>query len=315
MANSTALNNSTTQEPIYNSKIHEILRMSLMAFMLFCFFIFFYLFVVILHVFFTNPHVREIARYVLFVHMLINDVIYLVVSFLLILFIMFSKHLPVLLCYIFYFIAIVCFRITPYNLALMCLERYVAIFFPLSHAELCTVQRSNAAIAVIWIIGIIPEVVELIVLNLLVEKNFFFLNVVCNRQSLTVSPAQNTMRSFTLIISFTVVAGIILFTYIKVMTAARQLGSSKSSALRAGKTVMLHAFQLLLCMTSFTSLFTETYVRDDLKIFPIINYCVYMFIPRFVSPLIYGMRDKVFRKYIRICSCKRINSKVNVKKK
>ncbi|XP_075449585.1 odorant receptor 131-2-like [Ascaphus truei] len=299
MANSTALYSNITRVSVDSSKNAETVKTALIILLVLCFCIFLYFLTIILCVYFTTAHIRENTRYVLFVHMLINDTLYLVLGLTLLVAALYKVYLPVSLCYVLVTIVSISFRVTPYNLAVMALERYVAICYPLRHTELCTTQRSHAAIAVIWTVGLIPNVADLIALSSSVETTFFSLNVICSWASLLKAPVQNTMRSITLILSFTLVGLIIVYTYIRIMLVVQKLGSGKSSAFTAGKTVMLHAFQLLLCMTAFTSHFTEPYLKDYFAFLSVTNFLLFTCLPRFLSPLIYGIRDKVFRKYIK----------------
>ncbi|MEE6473257.1 hypothetical protein FKM82_009915 [Ascaphus truei] len=299
MANSTALHSNITQVSVDSNKNTETVRMALLILVVLCFCFFLYFLTIMLFVYFTTAHIRENTRYVLFVHMLINDTLYLVLGLILLVAALYKVYLPVSLCYVLVNICSISFIVTPYNLAVMALERYVAICYPLRHAELCTPQRSHVAIAVIWAVGLIPNVADLIVLSSSVETKYFSLNVICSWAKLLKAPVQNTMRSITLILSFTMVGLIIMYTYIRIMQVARKLGSGKSSAFTAGKTVMLHAFQLLLCMTAFSSHFMETYLKDNITFLSITNFLLFMCLPRFLSPFIYGIRDEVFRKYIK----------------
>ncbi|MEE6473264.1 hypothetical protein FKM82_009919 [Ascaphus truei] len=298
MANSTALHSNITQVSVNSNKNIETVRMALLILVVLCFCFFLYFLTIMLFVYFTTAHIRENTRYVLFVHMLINDTLYLVLGLTLLLTFLYVVYLPVLIYYFLVALSSTSFMVTPYNLAVMALERYVAICYPLRHAELCTPQRSHAAIAIIWAVGLIPNVADFIVLCASVETKYFSLNVISSTARLLKAPVQNTMRSVTLILSFGLVGLIIVYTYIRIMLVARKLGSGKSSAFTAGKTVMLHAFQLLLCMTAFSSHFTETYLKDYVTFLPITNFLLFMCLPRFLSPFIYGIRDEVFRKYI-----------------
>ncbi|XP_075449578.1 odorant receptor 131-2-like [Ascaphus truei] len=298
MANSTALHSNITQVSVDSNKNIESLRMAYLILLVLCFCIFLYFLTIILSVYFTTAHIRENTRYVLFVYMLINDTLYLVLGFFLVVFNIYVINLPVPLCIVLVILSLTSFMATPYYLAVMSLERYVAICYPLRHAQLCTPQRSHAAIAIIWAVGFSPCVADFIALSSSVETKYFSLSGICGRPMLIKTPMQNNMRYITIIFSFTLVGLIIVYTYIRIMLIARKLSSNKSSAFKAGKTVILHAFQLLLCMSAFTSHFTETYLKDYFAFFPITNFLLLMCLPRFLSPFIYGIRDEVLRKYI-----------------
>ncbi|XP_075053745.1 odorant receptor 131-2-like [Mixophyes fleayi] len=301
MVNSTFINTAIKAAFLHSDTLYLVL----VSLTLICFCLFIYFMAIILSVYFTTAHVQEDARYILFIHMLINDTVYLTLG----LFVFFTTayliYFPVPICYILVTLSTMGFAVTPYNLAVMCLERYIAICFPLRHAAFCTRKKSFVAIAVIWIIGFIPNLADFIILCFSVENNFFPFYCLCVRSVFMFSKAQNNLWSITHVLTFSLVGLIIVFTYIKIMLVALKINSGKSFASKAGKTVILHAFQLLLCLTAFTYTITEAYLRKHLYMLPLINFFFFMCLPRFISPLIYGIRDEVFSKCIkRFVLCK-----------
>ncbi|XP_056415989.1 odorant receptor 131-2-like [Hyla sarda] len=265
----------------------------ILTFLCFCFFLYFIS--ILLIVYFTTPQVRETSRYVLFAHMLVNDTLYLLLGFFLVLA---YKHLyiPVPICYFVIAITTASFRVTPYNLAVMALERYLAICYPLRYSMFCTVKRTYSVITAMWVLGFFPNAADLVVLSTSVKKSFFSQKLICKQEELIVEPVQNTIRSITFIGSLILVALVILFTYVKVMVIAWKSGCSSSSASKAGRTVMLHTIQLLLSIVSLTSNITECYGGNYMVM---INFLLFMCFPRLLSPLIYGIRDEVFSKCIK----------------
>ncbi|OCT96421.1 hypothetical protein XELAEV_18014099mg [Xenopus laevis] len=296
MSNATSLYSNTT---MVSSKTLEIVKTTLFLGTFLCFCSFLYFVSVILNVFFSTPHVREIARYVFFVHMLFNDSLHLFVSLFLLMAFLYLIYMPAPFCYFILTLATSTFRVTPYNLAAMALERYIAICFPLRHVELCTVQKTNVAIALIWVVGLIPNVADLIVMASSLKTNFLTLYVICNREALTFNKLQFTIVTIVYIASLALVGLIIIYTYIRVMLVAWKVGSGKSSAFKAAKTILLHGAQLLLYMVSLVSSFTLTSFSDYSFLVSIVSFLLFMCLPRFLSPFIYGIRDEVFRKRIR----------------
>ncbi|KAK1902334.1 Odorant receptor 131-2 [Dissostichus eleginoides] len=105
------------------------------------------------------------------------------------------------------------------------------------------------------------------------------------------------------------VALTLLYTYCKIMLAAQAASTGLASVKRARNTVLLHGLQLLLCMLAFV---VPSLQADLISLFPrfsleirYIFFLVVYIIPRFLSPVIYGFRDEHFRKYwTRYLSCR-----------
>ncbi|XP_018425197.1 PREDICTED: olfactory receptor 52A1-like [Nanorana parkeri] len=312
MTNISAIQRNITQVAGISSL--EIMRLTLLGITLTSFILFSYVMAVMLSVCFTSTVARQEVRYILFTHMLVTDLVYLLLSLFLFLAFFYPTKYPAPFCYIMVFVTSTSLKITPYNLAIMSLERYVAICFPLRHREICTLHRMGIAIAIIWVIALLPNVADFFVLILSVQKTFFSQNVVliCSRSSFIVTSVQNTIRLASHASTFSLVGLIIIFTYIKIMLVAFKVDSGKSSASKAGRTVMLHAIQLLLCMMAFSYSIFEIILKDYISLLPIINFCFFMCLPRFISPFIYGIRDKLFRKQIQkfiFCGFQKCSSK------
>lgn len=288
MANTTYVHNN------WNLIVH----MSLLPLAVVCFGVFLFIMAVILKVYVTTPNIRDSARYVLFAHMLISDTLFFVVGFFLLLASLFAVNLLIPICYIFVTLGSLTFRVTPYILAAMALERYVSVCFPLRHAELCTGPRSNTAILVIWAVGLVPNAIDFISIMTSVPMDFFTRDKVCTWHMFDLSSLQNSMRNITLILSIALVGLVILYTYVNIMVVALKIGSRKSCAFKAARTVMLHAFQLLLCVTSLSEPFL-TMQQENLRVFiSTLHFLLLTCFPRFFSPLIYGVRDEFLRKCI-----------------
>ncbi|XP_073525064.1 odorant receptor 131-2-like [Phyllobates terribilis] len=292
----------------------EVLRISVFIPTFLCFFFFLYFIAVMLSIFFRSPSARESARYVLFAHMLINDTMYLALGIFLFVFYFYPVTFPVPFCYLLVIMSSTTLKVTPFNLAAMSLERYIAICYPLRHGEFCTVHRCGIAILVMWTTVLIPHIVDVIILIFSVETSYFLLYLKCGRINLGFTPAQEIIRVFSNAFTFSLAGLIIIFTYAKIMMVAMKINSGKASASKAGKTIILHAFQLLLCMTSLTYRIVEMQFLDNIILLAVINFCFFMCLPRLISPLIYGIRDELFSSNMKkhfLCNWLKMSFKVS----
>uniref|UniRef100_H3AEV8 G-protein coupled receptors family 1 profile domain-containing protein n=1 Tax=Latimeria chalumnae TaxID=7897 RepID=H3AEV8_LATCH len=296
MENDTSGNINGTQVAS-SSHVNSFIRFTFMfAFILFSL----YVFILMFQTFFSTRAFQESCRYALFVHMLLNDTMQLLVTVILTTLIKLMLNLPVPICSVLILISAVTYVSTPLNLAVMSLERYVAVCFPLRHAEICCVERVWIAMMVIWITGSSAYIADIILLGVLAKKSFFSTNVLCIHESLTVNSVQYILVAVFEIIILLLVAMTIICTYIKIMLAARKVNADKGSVSKAHKTVLLHAFQLTLCIISFIHPFTDqiliklnTWLQQNLNY---INFFVFGLFTKFLSPMIYGLRDEAFRK-------------------
>ncbi|KAL4593350.1 olfactory receptor 11A1-like [Arapaima gigas] len=93
---------------------------------------------------------RETSRYILFAHMLFNHILHLVTSMVLYVCSILSVNIIQTFCTFLMLISTTTFINEPLNLAVMSLERYVAVCFPLRHGELSTPERTFFTLAAIW---------------------------------------------------------------------------------------------------------------------------------------------------------------------
>ncbi len=240
---------------------------------------------------------HETPRYILFGHMLMNDSVLLLLTT--IMYTMGSYYLQVTraICTLLVFISYCTFRNAPLTLALMSLERYVAICFPLRHCNIATPQRTGIAIGIIWLLGSINIITD-IILVLIINPSLFIEVLFCTQEQLFLFKWQLDKYQGFDVLYFVFVAVIIIFTYISIMITARSISSDKDSAKKALKTVLLHLIQLGLCLTSFLyatinkAIYT---VSDSSSLFinlRYLNFLIILMLPRCLSPLIYGMRDE-----------------------
>uniref|UniRef100_W5MLF5 G-protein coupled receptors family 1 profile domain-containing protein n=1 Tax=Lepisosteus oculatus TaxID=7918 RepID=W5MLF5_LEPOC len=254
--------------------------------------------------YFKHPIFYENSRYVLFVHLVINDVFELSVALTLHIWSEVKPFIFVPVCYFYLILAVNTTLNTPLNLAVMCLERYIAICYPLRHSQICSLQRTYIAIGVIWFIGFIPPITDLFIVLAVEQTSFFSTSIYCLRENFFRVSYQYDKRVFIKTLYFSVVWLVIVCTYLRIMFAARSASSSeKTSAKKARNTILLHGLQLLLAMLTFIAPFTENFFwsfpSGMLLDLHYVRYFLVYIIPRTLSPVIYGLRDENFRKHLK----------------
>ncbi|RXN20192.1 olfactory receptor 2AK2-like protein [Labeo rohita] len=266
----------------------------------------------LVYTFFKNPVLAQEPRYILYMQLIINDIITLSVSVILFMFVYLLPKINVAICCVFIFIGSSVYKNTPLNLAGMAIERFVAVCYPLHHARICTVQNTKILIGIIWLVGAVPAVVDLLVVIILRPLSFFTSSRKCYHRNVF-DFEYNIISHAVFNIGYMCLVWVLLFyTYFKVLFSAKAAASEPAQAQKARRTILLHGVQLLLCTLS---LFTAVLDGALTSFFPyyrsIIYFCTFLLtsiLPRLLSPLIYGMRDQKFKKYMKsslMCGYKR----------
>ncbi|XP_034404892.1 odorant receptor 131-2-like [Cyclopterus lumpus] len=284
------------------SKSLSVIIKVFMVMPLFCFFL--YCIAVMLHIFASHRHYLDSTRYILFTYMLINDTFQLSSSVLLFFFVMGKMKLSMIYCASLVFLSSVTFQNTPLILATMSLERYVAILYPLQRPA---VWRSDRIWVIILSMLLTTSISNIVNYSIGVSDSaavdILSTPVLCKVTVINTSQIQILFQVGVYIFLFALVTVVILFTYLRILLETRKMRQSKVSGSKAMHTVLLHGFQLLLCILAFINPITETlivlhsnWLPEDIAFF---NYFCFILTPRFLSPLIYGFRDQNLRGSLR----------------
>ncbi|KAM9359572.1 odorant receptor 131-2-like [Symphorus nematophorus] len=249
--------------------------------------------------FFQKECFYKSARYLLFAVTLLSDSLILFMSDILLILTHFECTLEVWLCIIISVVVFLYVMVTPVTLTAMTLERYVAICMPLRHAELCSTRSTMHCILIIHGLSSVPCIVILSTFFASASFSLYKQYKLCSVEMFILYRWQAHLRSAISQFYFLIMCTIIVFSYVKIMKVAKAAsGENEKSMWKGLRTVILHAFQLLLCLIQLWCPFIENVVLQiNVRLFinvRYINYVLFSLAPRCLSPLIYGLRDDIF---------------------
>lgn len=250
-------------------------------------------------------------RYILFIHLVVNDMIQVTLTIIMFVLSYTIYKIHISICCTLLLLALVTTENTPLNLVCMVMECYVAICFPLHHVQICTIKRTLTLIGLIWTTTAFSALSDLVITLATENLDFFHSQVFCIRQTAFPHPIITKKRDITYSGFLVIVWIIIFYSYFKILFTAK---TACKDSKKGRSTVILHGFQLLLCTASYLT----PQLKDALQQrFPksytdtlFACYILVQLLPRSISPIIYGLRDKTFRNY-----CKKyIFYKININK-
>ncbi|XP_076602339.1 odorant receptor 131-2-like [Chaetodon auriga] len=245
-------------------------------------------------IFYMNP------RYILFSHLVVNDMIQVTLTLILFIISYILYKINVSICCAFILLVVSTTENTPLNLACMAVECYIAICFPLRHVHICTIKRTLMLIGLIWTTSMFSVLSDLFITLATQPLDFFHSRVFCLRETVFPNPLIIKKRDITYSVFLVIVWFVIFYIYFKILLTAK---TASKDAKKARNTILLHGFQLLLCMASYAA----PQLKDALQQLSPKNYTDFLFasyiivqiLPRSISPIIYGLRDNTFRKYLK----------------
>ncbi|XP_061584252.1 odorant receptor 131-2-like [Cololabis saira] len=245
-------------------------------------------------IFYTNP------RYILFIHLVVNDMIQLVLSIILFIISYTIYKINVSICCVLILFTLVTTENTPLNLACMVVECYIAICIPLRHSQICTIRRTLMLVGFIWATSMLSVLPDVFITLATEPLDFFSSKVFCIRNTVFPNPVIIQKRDFTYLVFLIIVWFTIFYCYFKILFTAK---TASRDAKKARNTITLHGFQLVLCMTTYAApqllnVVQRLFPRNQTD-FLFAYYIIVQMLPRSISPIIYGVRDNTFRNYLR----------------
>uniref|UniRef100_A0A3P8WUU2 Olfactory receptor 52R1-like n=2 Tax=Cynoglossus semilaevis TaxID=244447 RepID=A0A3P8WUU2_CYNSE len=230
----------------------------------------------------------------------VNDMIQVTLSVILFVISYVIYRLQVHVCCVLILIALFTTENTPLNLACMAVECYIAVCFPLRHVHICTVRRTWFLIGLIWTTSMLSVLPDLFITLAMEPVDFFYSRVFCLRHTVFPDPRIIQKRDISYALFLALVWMVIFYTYFRILFTVK---TTSQDGRKARNTIILHGFQLLLCMTSYASpalkdalflWFPQNYTDSLFAV-----YVIAQILPRSISPIIYGVRDNAFRKHLK----------------
>ncbi|XP_073323686.1 odorant receptor 131-2-like [Pagrus major] len=246
------------------------------------------------HIFKSNP------RYILFIHLVFNDMIQLTTSISLFITSYAFQTIYVYHCCLFVVPAIMTTQNTPLNIAFMAAECYIAVCIPLRYNNLCSVKRTYIVIGIIWTCSSFSVLPDVFILFATEPLEFINSRVMCYRDTVFRSKYSLKKRDASHMLFLVGVWFTLFFTYFRILFVAK---AANTDAKKARNTLLLHGFQVLLCMMVYVQPMLLQVLRyffpGRLSAIYFVLFIINQILPRFVSPIVYGLRDKTFRMYFK----------------
>ncbi|KAM6927265.1 odorant receptor 131-2-like [Xenentodon cancila] len=254
------------------------------------------------HIFKLNP------RYILFINLVVNDMIQLIISSSLYIFAQVFRTMHIPLCVFLIFLASLATINTPLILAFMAAECYISVCFPLRYNTICTLKKTYVVVCIIWATSSLSVLPDIFILVATEQQQFFTSRGICERDTVFRSNYSLNRRKVFHMFYLVVVWLTVFYTFFRILFAAK---AANADARKARNTLLLHGFQVLLCMTMYVQPFLSPALKslmpEQKKAIDLSVYVIIQILPRFLNPVIYGLRDKIFRMYLkRFCICLQI---------
>ncbi|XP_061584251.1 odorant receptor 131-2-like [Cololabis saira] len=261
------------------------------------------------HTFKTHHILKLNPRYILFINLVLNDMIQLTISTSLYILAHVFRTLYVPLCVFFIFVVSLATINTPLILAFMAAECYISVCFPLRYNNICTLKKTYIVVGIIWATSSLSVLLDIFILVATEQQQFFNSRVFCDRDSLFRSSYSLNRRNAFHIFFLVLVWLTLFYTFFRILFVAK---AANADPTKARNTLLLHGFQVLLCMMVYVHPFLTPFLKDlipeDRRSVNFTIYIMIQIIPRFLNPVVYGLRDKTFRRYLRrYCICLQIS--------
>uniref|UniRef100_W5NND5 G-protein coupled receptors family 1 profile domain-containing protein n=1 Tax=Lepisosteus oculatus TaxID=7918 RepID=W5NND5_LEPOC len=257
-----------------------------------------------------RPAWQEEPRFPFLVAMLCSDMMLILCSRGLLLLGHYNILITVVPCQILLMLCKFCFNNATLSLAWMVIERYIAICYPLKCAILLSPHRVNLVIMGNGILSGCLVMIHVILTNLSTEEVNYELGMICHSESKVYGSNFEkealVVRYFGHAFCISFLLTMIIFAYLRIGNVIVKASTKeKGSAVRAQKTILLHAIQMLLYMAFhfypvlYRTMYQSVSGTHLMRLFNLLCFDV----PRVLAPLIYGLKDEEIKPRVLVFLC------------
>ncbi|XP_041919028.1 odorant receptor 131-2-like [Alosa sapidissima] len=216
-----------------------------------------------------KPALRAEPRFMFFAQTLLADSALFLMTDFVVVTIHVHLLLPLGFCFPFVVILHTLTHVSPTFITAMCLERYVAICFPLRHVDVFTSTRTLFISVILWFLCFLRPFVDLCIFSSAVSKSYLNGWNFCYYEIILVKKGHMELRGNLVILNYLVLLVILFLCYVAIIRVARRAsGKDKQAAAKAQRTLLLHLLQFFLCTLEVAGPYIEAKViQIDVDIF------------------------------------------------
>ncbi|KAI4826934.1 hypothetical protein KUCAC02_030364 [Chaenocephalus aceratus] len=160
-------------------------------------------------------------RYILYIHLVLNDMILLTIFTLIMVLSYIVYTLNISFCMFLLSIGLLSTANNPFTLAVMAVECYIAVCFPLRHSLICTVRKTYAVIGLMWLIGLLTVLPDIFYALATESLDFFRSRMFCLSANVFRNPVLKERRDVSNIVCLVIIWLTIFYTYFRIMCVAK----------------------------------------------------------------------------------------------
>ncbi|XP_038137512.1 odorant receptor 131-2-like [Cyprinodon tularosa] len=245
---------------------------------------------------------RETSRYLLLFNLLLADTLQMVHSQSMFLLSLGRVTLAYPVCAILSAVYFLSHRISPLTLVVMCLERYIAVCYPLRHSVVITTRNTTRIISVVWTFTSLNVMVQIIIMFKFSVEDLENTQMTdfCGKESIFSDPVSDLYDRASTYFLFVLGGVTVVFTYTGVIIAARSASADKTSARKVRRTLLLHLLQMGLTVSSTVHSSLVMVISKNLHRVVAVQLQIFLYVsltilPKCLNCLIYALRDQTIR--------------------